>query len=396
MIQDFYVRLHYYLKSKILALVGAYIINILYRLNYLMRKCLRKRKIVDVDYGKSLESIKSVYCNNNVKEITKIEKDIKLDLSIIVPVYNGETFLEENIRACLSQITEYNYEIIYVNDGSTDETANILKKYENNPKMKVIHKENGGSASARNKGIEISCGRYLMFVDCDDLIHNDMVEKMLNTAYLDDNDIVMCSHNLVKYYKGKVESTIPYIYSKINLLNYCKKGKIFNYPGFPWGKVYKRELFDSVRFPEGYWYEDTIIHMLVYLQCGKFQYIDDILYDYRLNENSITNTVSNSINPKVIDRYWIIENIEYQYKALNLECDDVFYMLLLKHLSAYYYKDIKLLDKGYVENLFVVAKKILNRYKVSNKMKLPFMLKQVEQAFEKNDIELWKLASSYQ
>lgn len=396
MIQDFYIRLYYYIKNKFLALIGAYFINILYRLKYFIKKVKRKRNIISTNSFEALEKLKKIYHNDNFNKITQFDNKVELDLSIIVPVHNGDNFLEDNINACLSQITDYKYEIIYVNDGSTDNSADILDKYSDNKKIKILQKENGGSASARNRGIEIAKGRYIMFVDCDDLIHNDMVEKMLKNAYLQDFDIVMCSHNLVKYYNGKVNSTIPYVYPKYNLLDYSEDNKIFNYPGFPWGKVYKRELFEYARFPEGYWYEDTIIHMLVYLQCEKFKYIDDVLYDYRFNENSITNTVSNSVNSKVMDRYWIIKNIEQQYKNLSIECDDIFYVLLLKHLSAYYYKDIKLLDNECVENLFVVAKELLDNYKPNKKIELPFMLRQVEKAFEINDIEFWKLASSYQ
>lgn len=396
MIQDFYLRLYYYLKKESLAYIGAVCLNLLYTTKYFFKKSVRKRKKIIVDKQESLKEIKKVYCNNRVNENFGFQNEAEMDLSIIVPVYNGEKYVEENIQSCLSQDTNYKYEIIYVNDGSKDGTKSILEKYKNDKKIKVLHKENGGSASARNMGIEISKGKYLMFVDCDDLIHCDMVEKMLKNAYINDSDIVMCSHNLIKYYNGEEKAVIPYIYPQRNLLHYNKDSKIFNYSGFPWGKVYKRKLFQNARFPEGYWYEDTIIHMLVYIQCNKFNYIDDVLYDYRFNENSITNTVSNSINPKVIDRYWIIRNIENQYRNLKIDCDEKFYVLLLKHLSAYYYKDIKLLDEVVVTHLFVLAKDLLHQYKPCKKIKLSYMLKQVEKSFEKNDIELWKLASSYQ
>jgi hypothetical protein len=136
--------------------------------------------------------------------------------------------------------------------------------------------------------------------------------------------------------------------------------------------------------------------MLIFPQCKNYAYIQKSLYEYKWYENNFSHTQNKDTNPKSIDRYWMFLRILNQYDKLNLKHNNMFYTLLFRHLSDFYYSSIKGLDKEIVNSLFVLAKELYKKYKPSHKVKLSYMLKQVEKAFDNDDIELWKLASMYQ
>ena len=343
-------------------------------------------KLIDEVYPKPESNPEYINC--------KINEDV--DLSIIVTVYNYEDKLKRNIESCINQKTKFNYEVIFVNDGSTDSSRSIIEQYVDAEKVKLINKANGGAASARNVGINVSSGKYIMFVDCDDVLHETIVEELMDTAYKENLDLAMCAYNLIKFEGQNVISNVPYVYPSKNLFSYNNCGILMNYPGFPWGKVYRRELFDDIRFPEGYWYEDTIIIMLLYIKCKSYKYIEKPLYDYYIHEKNITHIVSNSKSLKSIDRYWVLNEISNQYDRIGLKDNSKIYELMLRHASLYYYKDIKRLDERIVEALFVLAKELVFQYKPKSHRRLSYSLRQVEKSFQKNDFSLWKLASSYQ
>ena len=321
----------------------------------------------------------------------EIEKE--LDLSIVVPVYNYAGLIEKNIESILRQKTKYQFQLILVDDGSTDGAREIVMNYQSHPQVKVLLQENQGIAGARNSGINHAAGRYLMFIDCDDTVHDDMVETLLDRAYAENCDIVMCAHNLSKEKNGQVYQVIPNIYPGKNLLGYKNGDTIMNYAGLPWCKVYKREMWNQVRFLPGYWYEDTIIQMLLFTQCKKFSYVPKVCYEYRWYENNFSHIQGKSTNIKCIDRYWMLLIIIQMYKDMKLPLDGRFYTLLLKHLSAYYYPTIANLDEKVIEGLFVLGCDILDKYRPKEKVKLPYMLRVTEKAMVNRDIELWKLAS---
>lgn len=392
----FYFRFYKILHNELLACFLANIAYFIYCCKYLFEKLRIKKLPVSMNLQEAEEIINRVYPRPSSKpEYINPQHRDDLDLSVVVPVYNYADIIEDNIKSILNQNTNYNYEVIFVDDGSTDGAADILKKYEDNPKVKLIFQKNGGIGAARNTGINNAAGRYLMFIDCDDVVHNDIVQVLLDNAYSDDYDIVMAAHNLVKERNGEVYEIVPNVYPRRNLGGYKNNDSIMNYAGLPWGKVYKRELFDNVRFFPGYWYEDTIIQLLIFTKCKKFAYIPKVVYEYKWYEKNFSHTQGSSKNIKSIDIYWLLNEIIEQYKNNCQPIDNVFYTLLLRHISTYYYSNIKGLNEEVVTALFVLAKQLFDKYKVDCKVKLPFMIKQVEKAFENNDIELWKLVSNY-
>lgn len=350
-----------------------------------------------MNVSKAKEIVNGVYPRLDSKPVYDNKAiDSSVDLSIVVPVYNYVEIIKANIDAILNQKTRYNCELIIVDDGSTDGAGEVIKQYENNSKVKLIYQKNAGIGAARNTGINNAVGKYIMFVDCDDIVHSDIVEILLNKAYSNDYDMVMCAHDLSKEKNGQIFDIIPNIYPKYNLMGYKNGDKIMNLAGLPWCKVYKRELWNNVRFFPGYWYEDTIIQFLIFTQCKNYAYIPKIGYEYKWYEKNFSHVQGNSTNIKTIDSYWILVEILAQYKKSNLPINEQLYTLVLRHISTYYFGSINGLSEDIIDALFVLAKELFIEYKPNHKVKLPYMLRQVEKAFDNNDIELWKLASCYQ
>ena len=166
-----------------------------------------------------------------------------------------------------------------------------------------------------------------------------------------------------------------------------------NYPGLPWGKVYKRKLFEKVRFFPGYWYEDTIIQSLIFTQCKKFVYIPEVKYEYQWHESNFSHTQGGKKQAKAIDRYWLLKAILDRYDEVGLKRDEAFYIMLLKHLSTYYYPTISSLSNDIVQAMFISARELFLKYKPASEVKLPYMLRCTEKALINKDIALWKLCS---
>lgn len=397
MIYGFYFR---FLKFTHCERLSVFLSKIAYGIlfiRYLCERFVYKEKKVSFGKEEALKIISEQHPDprGNV-EFDNKELCESVDVTIIVPVYNHADLLDYNIQSILNQETKYRYEVILVDDGSTDGAQEIVHKYETDSRVRTIFQKNQGIAGARNTGLNAAIGRYIMFVDCDDTVASNIVEILLEKAYQDNCDIVMCAHNLVKERNGKVYSVIPNVYPHNNMLGYPEKAQILNYAGLPWGKVYKRELWKDVRFLTGYWYEDNIIQSLLFTQCKKFSYVPIICYQYRWYERNFSHTQGNARNLKSIDMYWMLVPILEKYKELGLPRDERLEILLLKHLSSYYYSKISGLNEKLLESMFILACDLYDKNGITEEVKLPYMLRVTKKALIQRDINLWKLASRYQ
>lgn len=215
-------------------------------------------------------------------------------LSVIVPVYNVEKYLKRCINSILNQ--EYSYfELILVDDGSTDKSGNICDEYADKDKrIRVIHKENSGLSSARNIGIDVASGSYISFIDSDDYINPNMFKRLMDIANNNNTDIVSC--NYIEFEGDKCDSIIvkdkkEYQYNNIEalknyLLDFNNENKKIH--TVVWNKIYKKELFNGIRFPMGKIFEDGYVtYKLLYIS-KKIFHIEDELYYYFRREGSIS------------------------------------------------------------------------------------------------------------
>lgn len=256
----------------------------------------------EISVNEAGDILSQYYTPQNLSLSSQAAKDsIDLDLSIIIPVYNGEKYLNKCLNSVLNQNTNYSYEVICVNDGSTDNSESILKEHDGERIFRYINKQNGGISSARNCGIKLSAGRYLMFIDNDDYIADDYIETMLSNALKNNADIVKCGYNSVSTDTVKK----AYIEGKSKVINCEESSDIFSYNGFCWGMLIKRNLFSNACFPEGYWYEDMITRLILYPQCKVFSYVSQPLYYYRIHGNNASSVVWKSGNYKSFDQYYL-------------------------------------------------------------------------------------------
>lgn len=227
-------------------------------------------------------------------------------ISIIVPVYNVEKYFKNCIESILNQ-TFKDFELILVNDGSTDSSGNICDEYaKKDNRIKVIHQGNKGQASARNRGLDIARGKYIGFVDSDDTIHPRMYEILYKSIKDSESKIVISNYKDVYNQDNLEYDDIKDIkINKINNLDTIKRlydSEVWILLVVPWNKLYSREIFDGIRYPEDRVHEDeAIIHRLLY-KSNKLIYIDSKLYNYLHREGSTMS--NNNLLKKKID--WIL------------------------------------------------------------------------------------------
>lgn len=230
------------------------------------------------------------------------------EISIIVPVYNVEKYLEKCINSILNQSFE-DFEIIIVNDGSTDssgEIANSLLTRDN--RIKVINKENGGLSTARNAGLDVANGNYIGFIDSDDTISPQMYERLYKNIKDTDKDISMC--RMLRVEKDKQYPTKDFIGKEVLSSDECLKLLFLNkIDQSVCNKLFKKKLFQDLRFPEGKINEDFSILYRLFNRSMQIGYISKLDYIYYYRSNSITKS---NISNKIFDRYYNAqESVEF-------------------------------------------------------------------------------------
>lgn len=210
-------------------------------------------------------------------------------ISLIVPIYNVEKFLPGCIESIMGQTYE-NIEIILVDDGSPDSCPQICDEYAGkDARIRVIHQKNKGLSGARNTGIENAQGEYLIFVDSDDTVEPTMVEDLYTYATENDCAIVACGRNYV-FEDGQVICKITDEKSKVyNFEDAMHEMNTFTlFDMSAWAKIYKKELFESIRFPEGKLSEDYYIAYKLFDMAQSIGYVAKPLYNYLQRQSSIS------------------------------------------------------------------------------------------------------------
>ena len=231
-------------------------------------------------------------------------------VSVIIPVYNVEKYIKECINSLINQ-TFKDYEIILIDDGSTDESGNICDKYSNDYKfITTIHKKNEGVSIARNKGIEMSTGEYIVFIDADDYLTEDYLKIMVNNIEKFGCDVCTC--NYLKLYDKYIETTNYKNKKKINKKKYIKiisdEKKI---GGFLWNKIYRSQIIkdNNLFFDKDICImEDLLFNIKISSYINYAIHIDEKLYYYRQRHNSAIGNKKNYNNFIPLEK--IIEELQ--------------------------------------------------------------------------------------
>jgi len=212
-------------------------------------------------------------------------------ISVIVPVFNTMKYLKKCLDSIIGQ-TYNNLEIIIINDGSTDNSLSIITEYaEKDKRIKIINTVNGGLSSARNKGLDICTGEYIMFCDSDDWYDLDMCENLIDAIKNDNFDFAMCGVRVINEKGKEIKKCFEYNnileLTKEELLNrYFTDDKLLSSAV---NKIYKKEIFNGLRYPEGIYYEDRYISIDLFLKIKKVVFTGKVKYNYFIRQGSINN-----------------------------------------------------------------------------------------------------------
>ena len=258
-----------------------------------------------------------------------IDDSVEILISVIIPVYNEERYLEELIFSLMDQ-SFGQIEFLFIDDGSTDNSYEIINKYSKiDKRIRVISKENAGVSAARNAGLDVARGKYIGFVDSDDTIHPDMYSVLYNTACEFQGDIVSCAYYLdagnskkpiLSDYRGILEqksAIVDVLDNKLLGMSVCNK-------------IFKADVLDNCRFSSKYAFnEDRLFLFQAVTNSNKIIIIDDILYNYRVNLDS---TSHSSFTCKKMDGIFVAKEIECIVKDKYPEYSDLAYSSVVRVL----------------------------------------------------------------
>lgn len=282
-------------------------------------------------------------------------------ISIIIPVFNVEDYLQRCLNSIIAQVYD-NFEAILIDDGSHDKSPQICDDYKSQDcRFQVIHQPNQGLSVARNRGLNIAKGDFITFVDSDDWVSADYLSELYSLIEKNQADIAIASHQLTTTFSIKEKNT------KNTIKNYTRQEALFeliakqNQPFvISCGKLYRKELFNNIRFPIGKYHEDEFTSHFLINKASKITYSSKILYFYYQRPNSITkqnhltdviaafeNRLDFTINNKL--------NNLISFAASNL-CWKYLNLCFQKYLNKEDYKPI--LNKAKINQKFMAIQKM--------------------------------------
>lgn len=315
-----------------------------------------------------------------------------LALSVIVPVWNDMAYVEACLASILGQQTRRTFEVVCIDDGSTDGTAAILERYSVDHRVVIRHQDNQGIAAARNAGLALARGRYLLFIDHDDVLAPNCIETMLATADEHGASIVKCGARFFRDDRPRGDELL--VESERVVVRGELGDRLLSYRGFCWGMLIDRALFSRVRFPAGFWYEDMITRLLLLRLSRVFIYLPDVLYHHRIHAANASSAVWSDRRYKALDQLFLARDIVACSDGLGLASNVWAYRLLLSECGTFLYDRIRHLDPETHRAAFVMAAELVDQYR----LRLPSsgILALHEQAltssFAARDFELWKMA----
>ena len=287
----------------------------------------------------------------------KLTKENGLDFSLIIPLFNSSKYLDNLIPALINQRTGFKYEIIFVDDGSKDDTLAEIREYERkySSLIRVIAKENGGISNARNSGLLVSKGKYIGFMDHDDMADENYVQELISAAYSNDADLVKCEI-VVKNQDGSICENIQTV---DEVISSSEADKLMAYDGYIWACAISRKLFEHLRFPDSYWYEDMITRFLIYPRCNKIVNTTKTKYVKYEHETNASKILWSSKNYKSLEQLYLLEHIFDCVPKFEIEKDLFIAKALLSEAGGTTEYRVNKLDSDIKKQVFIALRKIV-------------------------------------
>lgn len=334
-----------------------------YKLTYLMGRVLKKTglnnkvnhhlfrsqsaEIKENEFAECIERLHALSPDVGKSAIRTTPTSIQeeYDLQIIIPAYNEERHIARCVNSILRNECTYKVLTVIVNDGSTDNTANILQPYSAIPNIEIIHQENKGFSGARNRGLDNLRAKYVMFVDGDDSLPKGSIQKLLDKAYLCQADIIGGGYFIVNQSYNIVSKYIP---------------TSDRQHGYPCGKLYRSHLFRNLQFPENYWFEDTVIGMMIDTSAIQTENIYEPVYYYLDNPEGITHKSSGNV--KVLDSLYVTQQLLKDRESVGMRMTSRFYDVLLYQIRLNQYRINSLQNNNINKDVFFVTRYMISRF----------------------------------
>lgn len=260
-------------------------------------------------------------------------------ISIILPVYNAEKYIERALKSLINQSYK-NIEILCIDDGSKDNSYNIIKEFKDE-RIKLFRQENSGPAKARNVGLSNSKGEYIMFCDADDWYEPNMCELMLETIIKQNVDFVLCYCNIIDHYNGKLRKPIELSYYKLKYKGYNILGRdeILGCNSILWNKIFKKSIIQkgNIKFLSGYEHDDPNFVLKYLYNCYSYYGLEEKLYNYEVNINSVmANYFLKRNEEKMLDFIYAYNDV-VDYVIKNNFREQIQYCIIIQYVI---FKDI--------------------------------------------------------
>lgn len=302
-----------------------------------------------------------------------------MKISVIIPVYNVEDYINDCIQSIINQ-TFKDYEILLIDDGSTDNSGKICDKYNNEEKVRIYHTKNKGLSEARNFGIKMAIGDYVAFIDSDDFVSTNYLEALYKITQLKNTEISVISsfdvseNSHFKKQKPKIDFSRIKTITKDDALI-----KMLSREGFgiaAWGKLFDKKLFDDIKFPKDRLFEDLITIPIIFDKCNNIAFLEseEPLYYWRTRSNSITRdtSVNDKISPllcslnELKNKFWnkskklnYAIQARYTEEIINILINKLIFEKKFKEMwNNIYMYDKNIWSKFYLNNNISFLKKI--------------------------------------
>ena len=390
--------------------------DVLRKANFLDMLAAYEEKLYE--YIRHPGNSKDRYIFDSVNEIFKDDDDIlekvlplfdidDIKVSVVIPVYNASEFLDYSINSILNQ-TLKEIELVCVNDGSKDNSLEILKDFaEKDSRIQLIDQENGGCGAARNRGLDNVHGEYVYFFDPDDFLVPNALEELYNNAVNNDSDLVLFKlafwiegqpidysqpyFDLDEYFKGVDFNNFTFNHNDIK--HYVMNAKAFA----PWFKLYRTDFlkaYDDFYFPVNLPFDDVPFHIKSLLRASRISFVPDFFYHYKIdNPNSVNSTSSNSI--KIINIINIVEDFlrkEGFYEDFKKE----FYTFKIYHTYIYFFRasDGEEYFQAVKKEYLRIKNDFFDGHEENRNLIEPFLITIYDNVIRSNSFEEYKLRYS--
>lgn len=286
-------------------------------------------------------------------------------VTVIIPIYNVEKYLSKCLESVINQ-TYRDLEIILIDDGSTDNSGKICDRYDQkDDRIKVVHQTNGGLSAARNTGIDIATGQYITFIDSDDYVTENYIEILVKAAQTYNADLV--STTLVKVYPDQKLQLVKerpqiFAYSKEDVLKVYRTERQDQNPKFPTaacGKLYKKNLWETIRFPVGRLHEDEFTTYKIFDRIVVAAYVTGGGYMYLQHDKSIMHNKNVKNYEDTLDA--AEEKIEFYYDREGEKGAN--YLHAISSILNYAFITLREIDLSYNIDLKKRCEKIIRHYR---------------------------------